>query len=61
MNNTMLNEDAKKVEIVVSNADEMVNTMKNIGRHYPQAIFNKLEYLGLQNGQLSVKLCYVTN
>jgi hypothetical protein len=61
MNNTMNGENAKRVEIVVRNADEMVNTMKDMGRQYPQAIFNNLEYLGLRNGQLSIKLSYVMN
>ncbi|MED0677158.1 MULTISPECIES: hypothetical protein [Aneurinibacillus] len=50
-----------RIEILVNSADEMCQTMKTLQHSYPNATFEKLEYIGIENGQLSIKLSYILN
>ncbi|GEN34057.1 MULTISPECIES: hypothetical protein [Aneurinibacillus] len=50
-----------RMEILINSADEMLETMQTLQSDYPNAIFEGLEYIGIENGQLSIKLSYTLN
>ncbi|GED14702.1 MULTISPECIES: hypothetical protein [Aneurinibacillus] len=50
-----------RMEILINSADEMYETMQTLQSSYPNATFEGLEYVGIENGQLSIKLSYTLN
>jgi hypothetical protein len=48
-----------RMEVLINSADEMYNTMKDVHTRFPEATFSNLEYVGLRDGQLSIKISYV--
>jgi hypothetical protein len=50
-----------RMEIVVNSAEEMCKTMQTMQTDYPNATFENLEYLGIENGRLTIRISYTLN
>lgn len=58
MNHVNMYNEAGRIELHVSSADEMYETMTRFHMTYPNAVFEDLEYIGVENGSLAIKLSY---
>lgn len=58
MKNAGIYNETGRMELHVSSADEMYETMKKFHMIYPDAVFEGLEYVGVENGSLAIKLSY---
>jgi hypothetical protein len=50
-----------RMEIIVNSAEEMCKTMQTMQTDYPNATFENLEYLGIENGRLTIRISYTLN